>query len=287
MAITSGSSWIRFCWATTMPKAAPTRARPTITRNTAGQPPRATNGASQTRPPPSARHLRCWLVSACRHTRAAPAQANATGQKQVLAESPAAGLHQPQQPGRQGGQGEQGAPVDPSLRLGRGPQTVATRRLQPGSGVLRLGRQQQPQGSVRDRPEELDQQQADETDADHHHRPPEVPRQTGAHAAEDGPLRDPGRPGTGRLLLDPGAGGELRDDSGCLGRGPDVGQVGRVGLALRSEAGGGHDDHSLTLNGLVDQQGLPRAHPQRAARPRRADSGAGGRAMIGRSGGRP
>ena len=81
MAITSGSSWIRFCCATTMPNAAPTRARPTTTRSTAGQPPRATKGANQTRPPPSARHRRCWLVSACRHTRAAPAQAKATGQK--------------------------------------------------------------------------------------------------------------------------------------------------------------------------------------------------------------
>ena len=63
-----------------MPKAAPTRARPTTTRSTAGQPPRATSGASQTRPPPSARQRRCWLVSAWRQTRAAPAQAKATGQ---------------------------------------------------------------------------------------------------------------------------------------------------------------------------------------------------------------
>ena len=61
-----------------MPKAAPTSASPTTTRSTAGQPPRATNGASQTRPPPSARQRRCWLESACRQTSAAPVQAKAT-----------------------------------------------------------------------------------------------------------------------------------------------------------------------------------------------------------------
>ena len=80
MASTSGS-WLSLpCWATTSPKAAPTRPSPTITRTRAGQPPRATNGASQTLPPASACQ-RFWCAeSACRQTRAAPAHAKATGQ---------------------------------------------------------------------------------------------------------------------------------------------------------------------------------------------------------------
>ena len=84
MASTSGSWSIWLCWAITMPKAAPTRPSPTITRTRAGQPPRAMNGASQARPPASARHRRCWALSACRQTRAAPAQAKATGQNSWL-----------------------------------------------------------------------------------------------------------------------------------------------------------------------------------------------------------
>ena len=60
MASTSGSSSIWLCWAITMPNAAPTRPSPTITRTSAGQPPRATNGASQARPPASARQRFCW-----------------------------------------------------------------------------------------------------------------------------------------------------------------------------------------------------------------------------------
>ena len=80
MASTSGSWSIWLCWAMTMPKAAPTRPSPTMTRTRAGHPPRAMNGASQTRPPASARQRFCCAVSACRQTRAAPAQAKATGQ---------------------------------------------------------------------------------------------------------------------------------------------------------------------------------------------------------------
>jgi hypothetical protein len=87
MAITWGSCCTLFCCATTMPKAAPTRARPTMTRTTAGQPPLATKGANQTRPPASARHCFCRAVSAWRQTSAAPAQAKATGQK-ICWESP-------------------------------------------------------------------------------------------------------------------------------------------------------------------------------------------------------
>ena len=128
--------------------------------------------------------------------------------EQVLAEPPTAGLHQPQQPGAERGQRQQGAPVDPPLGFGRGPQSVATGRLQSGGGLLRLGRQQQPQGSVRDRPEELDEQQADEADPDHHHGPAQVPGQSGADATEDRPLGDPSRPGSGRLLLGAGTGAE-------------------------------------------------------------------------------
>ena len=74
----SWSSWLY--WATTRPNAAPTRPSPTMTRTRAGHPPRATNGASQTRPPASARQRCCAELSAWRHTRAAPTQAKATGQ---------------------------------------------------------------------------------------------------------------------------------------------------------------------------------------------------------------
>ena len=80
MASTSGSWSIWLCWAITMPNAAPTRPSPIITRTRAGQPPRATKGASHALPPASVRQRRCWAVSACRQTSAAPAQANATGQ---------------------------------------------------------------------------------------------------------------------------------------------------------------------------------------------------------------
>ena len=64
-----------------MPNAAPTRPRPTITRTSAGQPPRATNGASHALPPASSRQRFCCSESAWRQTSAAPAQAKATGQK--------------------------------------------------------------------------------------------------------------------------------------------------------------------------------------------------------------
>ena len=64
----------------TIPNAAPTSPRPTITRTSAGQPPRATNGASQALPPASARQRFCCSESAWRQTSAAPAQAKATGQ---------------------------------------------------------------------------------------------------------------------------------------------------------------------------------------------------------------
>ena len=80
MAITSGSCCNWFCWAMTRPNAAPTSPRPSTTLTIEGQPPRATKGASHALPPASARQRFCWAVSACRQTRAAPAQAKATGQ---------------------------------------------------------------------------------------------------------------------------------------------------------------------------------------------------------------
>ena len=150
--------------------------------------------------------------------------------EQLLAQPQPARLHHPQQPGAQGSQRDQRPPVDPPLRLVPGPQPGAARRLQPGRGALRLGRQQQPERPVRDRPEELDQQQPDEADPDHHHRPPEMPRQPRADAAEDRPLRDPPGPRPEPASpSDPDPASEVRVGTrGTLGSGPDGGRAGRA-----------------------------------------------------------
>ncbi len=194
MAITSGSCWIWLCWAMTRPNAAPTRPSPTTTRTSAGQPPRATNGASQTFPPASARHRFCCALSACRQTSAAPAQANATGQNScwlipsplvcTIQSSPvprAASASSMPQSGRRAG-----------LAVLRRPCRVAASR--PGAWVGGCGGSSSHSAPYAIAPEELDQQQPDETDPDHHHRPAQVPGQAGADTAEHRALGHPGGP---------------------------------------------------------------------------------------------
>ena len=142
------------------------------------------------------------LVSACRQTRAAPAQANATGQKSCwLSPEPlVCTIHSSPVPSAT--RASDRAPVDPARRgFVAAAADRAARRLQPGGGG-RLGsrRQQQPERAVREHAEELDASAADEADPDHHDRPAEVPRQTGADATEEGALADPGGAGSVRLL---------------------------------------------------------------------------------------
>ena len=159
MAITSGSSCSRFCWATTMPNAAPTRPEPDDDPDdrrpaAAGHEGRQPDLAAALGPP-----TLLLAVSACRHTRAAPAQAKATGQNRCWLI-----------PSRWSARST-ASPMPSAARASSVPQSsrrcgLAAVRIplrlaasSPGADVGRLGRHQQPQRPVRDRAEELDQQQ--------------------------------------------------------------------------------------------------------------------------------
>ena len=156
MASTSGSCSIWPCWAITMPNAAPTRPSPTITRTSAGQPPRATNGASQARPPASARQRFCWALSACRQTRAAPAQANATGQNSCeLMPSPLlCMIHSRPAPRAVSASSMPQSIRRFGRRWSRMPVRLADSR--PGAFAGRLRRHQQPERAVGEHADELE-----------------------------------------------------------------------------------------------------------------------------------
>ena len=177
-----------------MPKAAPTRPRPTITRTRAGQPPRATNGASQALPPASARQRFCCAVSACRQTSAAPAQAKATGRNSwERIPRPLLCMNQispmPSAPSARA--------MPQSIRRLAGAWSrmpLRDRGFQTGSVLGGRGWHQQPERAVGDHADELEGHHGHEGDPHHHHRPAQMPGQSGADSAEPGALGDPGGP---------------------------------------------------------------------------------------------
>ena len=248
-----------------MPNAAPTRPSPTITRTRAGQPPRATNGASQARPPASARQRFCWELSACRQTSAAPAQANATGQNscELMPSLLLCTIHNSPAPKR--GQREQHAPVDPPGADGAGPACPA--RLadsRPGEATGRLRRQQQPEArrTPARRSAGRSTGRRNRSGSPSPASPDDGPVRCTLH-----PARRPRPPGWRAARLGrPGFQGPASRVRRGAAATRSAGRVARRSSGWSLDAarvGGGHDVPTLTRGGPDNQQGGPGDVPQR------------------------